>query len=249
MIIEHRYNAITEQQEPFAEPAMAGAAETPVSATAELAAVQEQIAGSLSRAQAEAESLMAKAEQAAEGVREEARQQGYATGQEAGYDAGFQQGTEAAELAVAERLQAELQLAVAQAKAIVETAERDAKAMMLAAEKELVAIALAAARQVTLQSFDQDNSSLVAIVRAALLKVRDKEQIAIRVHPEDYDSLTAGRCELDAVIGDEKSLTIFTDLAVQRGGCIIDTPHGSVDAQVDTKFAMLRQALLEVVGR
>lgn len=250
VVIEYEKIRVTDEQNRHEEPAIEGAAgEVPHPASSERAAAEDEVAGFLSRAQEEARQLVADAAQAAEQLRIEAEQQGYAEGQEAGYQEGYRRGEEQAEQAVRERLQTELQRAVEQAQQVVLLAEREARELILDAEKEIVEIALAASRRLTLRDFERDNSGIVDIVIEALRKVKDKEQIVIRVNPEEYDVLLAARRELDAITGDEKALTVMADLAVQRNGCVIETPHGTVDAQLDTKFEMLRKALLEVLGR
>ena len=88
---------------------------------------------------------------------------------------------------------------------------------------------------------------VLPIVTAALKKVRDQEQIEIRVNPEEYHLLLQARKDLQLVLGREQALQIVADQTIPAGGCIIDTAYGSVDARIDTQFDTLRKALAEVI--
>lgn len=80
------------------------------------------------------------------------------------------------------------------------------------------------------------------IVLQALDQVRNKRQIVLIVHPEDARLLEQDRALLASRVEGAK-LYIEEDDRVERGGCVIETESGRVDARLDVQLGALREAL------
>lgn len=201
----------------------------------------------LASAQEEAAACLAAASQTAQLQREEAHkeghQQGYAEGREEGLEAGYKEGMDAA----VQEMQTKLQEAVAKAEQILVTAEQQAKDIVIGAERHIIDISMAVVSKILAREIEENPMVVLPIVTAALKKVRDQEQIEIRVNPEEYHLLLQARKDLQLVLGREQALQIVADQTIPAGGCIIDTAYGSVDARIDTQFDTLRKALAEVI--
>ncbi|HEX7085472.1 MAG TPA: FliH/SctL family protein [Vicinamibacterales bacterium] len=107
-------------------------------------------------------------------------------------------------------------------------------------ETQMVELALAIARKILRReaSFDQD--LLVAMARVALDRVGEQGSATIRLNPEDY-AATAQRH------GDQwagSRVAVLADPSVPRGGCIVESEFGQVDASVEAQFDHVAQALL-----
>lgn len=210
------------------------------------AAVQ-QAQALLASAQEEAAACLAAASQTAQLQREEAHkeghQQGYAEGREEGLEAGYKEGMDAA----VQEMQTKLQNAIAKAEQILLIAEQQAKDIVIGAERHIIDISMAMVSKILAREIEENPMVVLPIVTAALKKVRDQEQIEIRVNPEEYHLLLQARKDLQLVLGREQALQIVADQTIPAGGCIIDTAYGSVDARIDTQFDTLRKALAEVI--
>lgn len=205
----------------------------------DLAVLQEQADALLRLAQQEAVACRTEAETYAESLQQEARQQGY----EAGYQEGFQNGVEAA----TKEMQAKVDQATKQAANILSCAEEQSRGIIIGAERQIIDIAMTIARKILSREIEENPMVVLPIVTAALDKVRDQEQIKIRVHSEDYELVLQARRDLQMLVGREQGLQIVADPTISSGGCIIDTAYGSVDARVDTQLDSIRKALEEVL--
>jgi flagellar assembly protein FliH len=82
-----------------------------------------------------------------------------------------------------------------------------------------------------------------AAVRDALTHVEDTAQLTVRLHPADLELLqNAGSPVLSS-----DSSTEFRFLGspeVTRGGCLVQTRFGTVDARRETKFDLMKRSLL-----
>ncbi len=67
-------------------------------------------------------------------------------------------------------------------------------------------------------------------VGAVLLSAR---QILVRVHPEDHEFVALGAQDVLKARG----ARLVVDPSIQRGGCIVDSDSGSIDAAIATRWA------------
>ena len=88
-----------------------------------------------------------------------------------------------------------------------------------------------------------DKTMVERVVKDALAKAEKEAEIVVLLHPEDLDLLTQGDSELlDESHGAGKVL-FKASSEVTRGGCLLDTHYGIVDARRETKVDLLKQAV------
>jgi flagellar assembly protein FliH len=80
------------------------------------------------------------------------------------------------------------------------------------------------------------------MARAAIARIVDREQITVRVNPADIEQMREHRDELLA-LGDVKTMRVIEDQRVDRGGVILETDSGSVDAKISTQLTEVRKIL------
>lgn len=170
---------------------------------------------------------------------DDGRQQGYQEGQQAGHQEGLIQGQQIGR-AEMEQVIAD---AIAQSRKILDASEHESEAMMFAAERQIVDIALAVARKIMAYEIAENPMVVLPMVKAALHKVSDQEEVVIRVSVDDFDSVLMAKKDLQTMVGRENALKIIVDHTIESGSCIIDTSYGEVDARVDTQFETIKKAL------
>jgi len=82
------------------------------------------------------------------------------------------------------------------------------------------------------------------IAAEALESARDRCEIELRVNPADAETLRAQEPRLLEVLARARAVAIREDPAVGRGGVIVETEAGTVDARIETRLDALRRALL-----
>lgn len=183
-------------------------------------------AGAFPDASAEAERLIAEAHALANQIEQEARERGLA------------QGRAEAEAEVA-RLIEPLRHQLAQT--IEETASLRA-GIAESAERDLVKLAIEIAKKIVHRQVTVDNEVALTLARIALARIHSRAQAKIYLHPEDFayvskhlDRLATGR-----------SIELAEDRAISRGGCLIETEIGDIDARIEQQFAELERSFLGV---
>jgi len=193
----------------------------------------------LNQAKLAAEHCLSEAKEQAALIKKQAYDEGYQQGNQEGYQEGVTQGQQAGRSEMEELINQ----TIATNQNILLATEQETKAMMLAAEKQIVDIALAVARKILAHEITENPAVVLPLVKAALQKVSDQEEIVIRVSHEDFEALLLAKQELQTMVGGENSLAITVDRTIERGNCIIDTSYGTVDARVDTQLETIRKAL------
>jgi len=83
----------------------------------------------------------------------------------------------------------------------------------------------------------------VNVIRAALEEMDARTAVRVRVSPDDAEVLRRRWTQVvPPGIGAER-IELQPDERVQSGGAIIETTHGQVDAQLESKLAQLGNAL------
>jgi flagellar assembly protein FliH len=109
-------------------------------------------------------------------------------------------------------------------------------------ETELIRLALEAARKVV-AGLPITGELVESVVREALSQVEDTEEIIIQLHAEDLSLLRKHSAPVLNGVPDLGPLRFTTSAEVTRGGCIVQTRFGLVDARREVKFEQLQQTL------
>jgi flagellar assembly protein FliH len=153
----------------------------------------------------------------------------------AGHEAGFQAGLMEAQQHMAAGIAA-LQAAVAGVEA-----QRDHVAA--AVEASAVELGLRIAEQALHATVEAQPDVVVDVVRGALRRLVDRDRVAILVHPDDLDLVRTASEALVAELGGNDHCEVQAERRVARGGAIVRTVEGEVDATLATKLARAREVL------
>ena len=160
-------------------------------------------------------------------------------GKQQGYAAGLQQGLAEAKRQMSEQLKQTADIC----NAMVAAAEQDARRILLESEPKIIELVLAISRKIICDEVEERPAVVLGLVRGALERVRDQNQIVIHVSPEDYEFILQSRQILQSVVGAERSLTLTADAVLGKGGCLIETSFGTVEAGIDTQLESIRRVL------
>lgn len=158
-----------------------------------------------------------------------------AEAREAGYADGYEVGRQAGEYAL--HLQAE------RLRRLLDVAAHDVQNAVHQLEPLVVELALVVAGRIVEHELNACPENLRDVLRAALAAAGNVEIVRARVHPEDHALVDAGW------LSDLRfAVEIAADPNVARGGCIVDTAAGFVEAQPEARLAELRRQILAGLG-
>ena len=155
----------------------------------------------------------------------------------AGHEAGFQAGLAEAHAHMA----AGIESLRAAAAALGEERDRVSAAVEAAA----VQLALQIAEQAIGARVAVQPDTVVDVVRGALRRLVERDRVTILVNPDDLELVRAASESLVAELGGMEHCDVQAERRVGRGGAIVRTVEGEVDATLDTKLARAREVLEE----
>jgi flagellar biosynthesis/type III secretory pathway protein FliH len=181
----------------------------------------------------EAAQILAAAQAEAEQIREQARLQGHAEGYEAG------RADAAAQCAPAVQALAET-LAQAQAER-----ERVAEHM----EESAVGLGLQIADKALTGAITAQPERVVDVVRGALRCLVERERVTILVNPQDLPIVRDAVAGLIQQLGGIEHLEVQEERRVHRGGAMVRSTTGEIDARIETKLDRAREILQAELSR
>lgn len=105
-------------------------------------------------------------------------------------------------------------------------------------EREMVQLALTLARRVVHREVTLDPELAAALAHVALERLGTNTPATIRLNPEDYTIVAQ-----DSARWGSQAVTVVPDPAISRGGCLVESAFGSVDATIERQFDELSRAL------
>lgn len=185
----------------------------------------------VSEAEIKSKEMLIEVEQKVSDIETQARDRGYDAGRNKGYDEGKEEVT---------RLVNSLN------KIISATIERRNE-IIRNVEKQLVMIVVLIARKVVKTISEHQKGVVMHNIREALLKVRGRTDVVIRVNIEDLELTTEHKDEFMKMVEDIRNVTILEDSTVDRGGCIIETDFGNIDARISSQFQEIEDRIKELM--
>lgn len=113
------------------------------------------------------------------------------------------------------------------------------------AEQSALELAFLLAKKIISEELATRPEAVIDIAKRALQQVLDCDQIRLRVNSEDYEYLRTVQNELQAIVGTNATLEVKVDKSVERGGCMIETERGSLDARLSSQLETLRAGMNE----
>lgn len=170
---------------------------------------------------------------------EEAQLEARRLGDEAsaqGFQAGYEQGILQAENEFQQKRQ-EMQ-------ALLETAYEERKQIVQESEPFLLSLSVKIAEKIIKAEINQHPEQLLEMVKQALKKVEEKEDVVIQMSPEDYPEILPYINELKTYVGHDSELKVIPVPNFTKGGCMIHTVSGSYDVTLTSQLEEIKQQLL-----
>lgn len=196
-------------------------------------------------ARRQAQGILSEATRAAEAIRSQARAEGNAAGQQQGLAAAHQLIETRADEIAALKTQEQLRTVLPAFHAAVKALELERDRWLATWEKAAIRLSAAIAAKILRQELSQRPELALSIVREALQLAMGQPDVKLRLHPLDLEQFHD--CGEDAVarLGAVGTATLVADENISRGGCLIETHHGVIDARLETQVERITSELIE----
>ncbi|HUW39617.1 MAG TPA: flagellar assembly protein FliH [Rectinemataceae bacterium] len=182
----------------------------------------------------EAEKRVAELEATAKARMDEAERQSAKKGREEGREAGFTEG------------KAEVERLVGRLHVILDRAMDKRAEILEQTEAQVVELVLLVARKVVKVISENQKSVVVQNIGQALRKLKTKSEVIVRVNLADLQLATEHIKDFVQMTENAKKMTVVEDSTVDRGGCVIETDFGEIDARISSQLHELEERILDV---
>jgi flagellar assembly protein FliH len=181
-------------------------------------------------AEQEAERMREEARGQVEEIKEQARGEGYEAGREEGYEAG----------------KAEVERLIEQLHHIIDKTLEKRTDIIEQSETQLINLVLTIAKKVVKVISENQKNVVVNNVIQALRKLKSRGEVLVKVNLEDVDMTSEHVKDFMRMVENVKSVTVVEDTTVDKGGCIIETDFGEIDARISSQLQEIEEKILEL---
>ena len=141
----------------------------------------------------------------------------------------------------------EYETLVEEAKGIVVTASEDYQDKIESSEETILQLGIKVAEKILDRKLKEDPSAFMSIVHAVIQEVKEQEQVALYVHPEQYSTVIEQKNELEMIVDHHAELSVYPKKDLQPFQCYVESSFGRVDASIDSQLEELRAKLFDLL--
>jgi flagellar biosynthesis/type III secretory pathway protein FliH len=119
------------------------------------------------------------------------------------------------------------------------------EAVVPVAEERAVELAVVLAEKILSTALEADPALVAAVVTGALRRVLPGGPFVVEVNPADVELVRASLGDVERELGALPSLEVAGERRVGRGGCIVRTPEGELDARLERQLVRAAELLRE----
>jgi flagellar biosynthesis/type III secretory pathway protein FliH len=126
--------------------------------------------------------------------------------------------------------------------------ERMADDVVPVVEQRAVELALVLAEKILATSLALDPSLVGAIATGALRRIVAHDRIELDVNPEDAELVRAALASDKNELSSSRRIDVIAERRVPRGGCVVRTVDGEIDARIEKQLERAAAILRETVA-
>jgi len=157
---------------------------------------------------------------------------------EQGFAEGFKEGSETKKN--------EAQAIVNTLHAVVEEVGSFKEKTIEASEKQLLDISFSIAERIIHQEISRDEGVILSVLKAAFRNIVERENIKIRLNPGDFKYMVEMKSDFMKSMDGVRNVFFEEDESIARGGAILETSSGEVDARISEQFKEVKAGMMNL---
>jgi len=182
-------------------------------------------------AQKSADELTLKVESELAEIKKKGKEEGYETGRETGYAEG----------------QVEVERLIEQLHAIIDKTIEKRNDIIDESETQVINLVVMIAKKVVKVISENQKNVVVNNVIQALRKLKSRGEVLIKVNLADVELTSEHIKDFMRMVENIRSVTVVEDSTVDKGGCIIETDFGEIDARISSQLHEIEEKILDLV--
>ena len=199
----------------------------------------------LQKARDEARDIITNAREEAEVIKMQAGEEAVAI-RETAHKEAYEEGLRQAQ----KEIEGDRQAAIQQSQALLEEARQSKLKVFRSCEADMVRLVMAMVKKVIASELITNPDIIINILQEAIDFLDRPENITVYVNPQEVENIleVMDKGYLTDIGSNNINIDIKADERISRGGCLLESDAGSVDAQLETRIASVNNAIQEVVA-
>lgn len=184
----------------------------------------------IANAKSEAEKIIQDARLEEQKIKDDAKQDGFRQGHDDGYSAG----------------ESEIERLVERLRKMVEALMLRREEILKETEQQIVELVILMTRKVVKIISETQKTAIMSNILAALKKVKSRGNVILHVNLEDLKLASANADEFIKRVENIQGITVVEDSTVEKGGCVVETDFGAIDARISSQLSELEEKIMEI---
>lgn len=198
----------------------------------------------LAQVRAQAAELLQAARNEAAAIRETAQREARDTGRRDGLaEAGQQIDARVSQL-VEQQVRQRVEQALPAVASIAQALQQEADAWRAQWEEAAIRTSVAIAEKIVRRTIEVNPDAPTGMISEVLRMAAGQPQLRVSLHPDDLAQLGDEAESVVRAVSACAAAVIVADAGVGRGGCLIETKHGEIDARMTTMMDRVAEELL-----
>ncbi|MGC8815795.1 MAG: FliH/SctL family protein, partial [bacterium] len=112
-------------------------------------------------------------------------------------------------------------------------------------EKDIVELAIKVAEKVINKKIEEEPELVSNYLMELLPKIEQAKNITIWINPNEIEYVKISKEKFKNLVEDVENINIAPDSRIEKGGCIIETNFGKIDARISTKLEVLKEIIFK----
>jgi len=130
--------------------------------------------------------------------------------------------------------------------AITKTIPQIKKDILAKGEEQMVKLAVAIAEKILQQEVSTRKEIILDVLKAALKNIAETEGMKIRLNPQDFRYMMEVKKDFLQSFDGIRNIVFEEDSSIKRGGAVVETMFGEVDARLENQLKEIKAALLQI---
>jgi flagellar assembly protein FliH len=148
----------------------------------------------------------------------------------------YQEGVASGQLSASAEMNRAVEM-LAQTAKLLEAEKRELASRL---ESQATQLGFELAERILGREIAERPEAVADVAREAIKHVLDCGKITVRAHPDDVQFLLGLQKEIETAISSETKFEVRADAEIARGGCMVDTEKGTVDARIASQLDTLK---------
>jgi flagellar biosynthesis/type III secretory pathway protein FliH len=130
--------------------------------------------------------------------------------------------------------------------AVTRTIPQIKKDVLSKGEEQMVKLAVAIAEKILHQEVSTRKEIILEVLKGALKNITETEGMKIRLNPQDFRYMMEVKKDFLQSFEGIRNIVFEEDAAIKRGGAVVETMFGEVDARLESQLREIKSAMLHV---